>query len=100
MMQYNLPFDKLVCLATDGAANMTGHTKGVAAGLLSKLRETNPDARLAHFHCIIHQKVLCSKVLELGHVLKSVTKCVNFIRARGLNHRQFLSLLEEVGSEL
>lgn len=50
-------------------------------------------------HCIIHQRVLCRSVLKLNHVIDVVTKTVNFIRARALNHRQFVALLEEHENE-
>uniref|UniRef100_A0A8C4SXG7 SPIN-DOC-like zinc-finger domain-containing protein n=1 Tax=Erpetoichthys calabaricus TaxID=27687 RepID=A0A8C4SXG7_ERPCA len=99
LSQDTLPMEKLVCLATDGAATMLGYTNGVGARLLSKIREKEPDCKFAHFHCIIHQQSLCLKVLKLGKFLKPVTQTVNFISARGLNHRQFTSLLEDVGSE-
>lgn len=34
-------------------------------------------------------------MLKLNNVVDVVTKTVNFIRARALNHRQFVALLEE-----
>ncbi|PNF14661.1 hypothetical protein B7P43_G11733 [Cryptotermes secundus] len=44
-------------------------------------------------HCIIHQEFLCSKIIKMNYVLQFVEKVVNFIRSRGLNQRQFSSLL-------
>jgi len=43
--------------------------------------------------------VLCKSVLKINHVVDVVTKIVNFIRARALNHRQFVALLEESETE-
>jgi hypothetical protein len=96
--KYKLPLEKLVCLATDGAPAMTGNTKGVVAKIKEKCKEYG-NSYLEHFHCIIHQEALCSKVLNIGHVLKKVTNIVNFIRARGLNHRQFASFLGDLENE-
>ena len=58
-----------------------------------------PHEIIAH-HCIIHQENLCAKTLEkMKHVMEKVVSAVNFIRSRGLNHREFKSFLEEVGSD-
>ncbi|GCC25077.1 hypothetical protein chiPu_0003482 [Chiloscyllium punctatum] len=45
------------------------------------------------------EEVLCKSVLKINHVVDAVTKIVNFIRARALNHRQFVALLEENETE-
>ena len=63
------------------------------------MKDENPNSDLIFLHCIIHQESLCKYVLQLDHVTKTVVKLVNLIRARGLNHRQFIQLLEESGAE-
>lgn len=43
----------------------------------------------------MNQNVLRKPVLQLNSVIDVVTKIVNFIRPRVLNHRQFVALFEE-----
>ena len=64
-----------------------------------KVSEINPQLKLLFLHCIIHQEALCKSVLKMYHVTDVVTKLVNFIRARALNHRQCVTLLEEHDTE-
>lgn len=88
---------KTVSITTDGAPQMIGRKAGVATKLKEKLLAmTNSDHQIHGIHCIIHREVLCSKILKMSHVMDVVIKTVNFIRARGLKHRQFNSLLEEI----
>lgn len=71
-----------MALTTDGAPAMSGKKNGLSV-----------------YHCILHQESLCGKALKMEDVVTKVTQVVNFIRAKGLNHRQFRSFLEECGSE-
>ena len=100
MKKHGLPWDKLVCLATDGAPAMCSSNVGVVGLVKKKLN--NLEANEINFisvHCILHQGALCSKSLQMKEVMDLVVKTVNFIRSHGLNHRQFKSFLVDMDSE-
>jgi hypothetical protein len=59
------------------------------------LVEKYAGKKIIKTHCIIHQQVLCSKVLNFEHVISVVVSTVNFLRSRGLTHRLFRAFLEE-----
>ncbi|KAF0024904.1 hypothetical protein F2P81_021785 [Scophthalmus maximus] len=94
-----LKWDKLACVTTNGCPNLTGKNVGLLKRMQDKVTEVNSELKLVFLHCIIHQNVLCKSVLKLNHVIDVITKTVNFIRARALNHSQFVSLLEEHETE-
>ncbi len=91
-----LPWRKLTSVTTDGSPNLTGKNIGLLKRLQDKVKAETPNTEeLIFLHCIIHQEALCKSVLKLENVVKVVVKLVNFIRARALNHRQFIQLLNE-----
>ncbi|CAB3256370.1 unnamed protein product [Arctia plantaginis] len=95
----NLDLSKLSGVATDGAP-MIGVNSGLVTFLKKHLQEKNITAEdLMQFHCIIHQEALCSKKIEFQNVMKVVVSTVNFIKSRGLNHRQFKQFLDDIESE-
>ncbi|KAG6925563.1 GTF2I repeat domain containing 2 [Chelydra serpentina] len=95
-----LPWNKLVSLATDDAPSMCSENVGVVGLLKTKLNSLNIlGISFTSIHCILHQEALCSKSLQTKEVMDVVVKTVNFIRARGLNHRQFTSFLASTDSE-
>jgi len=94
MEKFKLSKNKLTGITTDGAPAMTGKQNG----FVTLLAKSVPHEIITH-HCIIHQENLCAKTLEMKHVMEKVVSAVNFIRSRGLNHREFKSFLEEVGSD-
>lgn len=94
-----LKWDRLAGVTTDGCPSLTGKNVGLLKRMQDKVSEIDADQKLVFLHCIIHQHVLCKSVLKINHVIDVVTKIVNFIRARALNHRQFVALLEEHESE-
>ncbi|XP_065818648.1 general transcription factor II-I repeat domain-containing protein 2 [Labrus bergylta] len=92
-----LPWNRLVGITTDGAPSMTGKKNGLVALVQRKLEEESVDPAVV-LHCIVHQQALCSKCLKYEHVMSVVLKCINYIRSRGLQHRQFRAFLEEIES--
>ncbi|XP_067949860.1 general transcription factor II-I repeat domain-containing protein 2-like [Watersipora subatra] len=98
--KYNLPWDKLVSLATDGAPSMCSQNVGVVGLVKNKLNSLETAGiNFTSIHCILHQEALCSKSLQMKEVMDVVVKTVNYIRSRGLNHRQFTSFLADMESE-
>jgi len=94
-----LPWSKLINVTTDGSPNLTGKNVGLLRRIQNKVKDENPDQDVIFLHCIIHQESLCKSVLQLNHVVNPVVKLVNFIRARGLQHRQFITFLEETDAD-
>ena len=94
-----LPWSKLANVTTDGSPNLTGKNVGLLKRIQDKVKEENPDQDVIFLHCIIHQESLCKSVLQLNHVVNPVVKLVNFIRARGLQHRQFITFLQETHAD-
>uniref|UniRef100_A0A4W6C4E0 DUF4371 domain-containing protein n=1 Tax=Lates calcarifer TaxID=8187 RepID=A0A4W6C4E0_LATCA len=94
-----LLWSKLANITMDGSLNLTGKNVGLLKRIQDKVKEENPDQDVIFLHCIIHQESLCKSVLHLNHVENPVVKLVNFIRARGLQHRQFITFLEETDAD-
>lgn len=97
LLKVNLTWDKVVSITTDGCPSLTGKNVGLLKRISDKVKQLQPRQEILFLHCIIHQETLCKKVLKLNHVIKVVTKVVNFIR--GLNHRQFVEFLKEIESD-
>ncbi|XP_075207832.1 general transcription factor II-I repeat domain-containing protein 2-like [Anomaloglossus baeobatrachus] len=94
-----LPWDKLVSVVTDGAPAMCSENIGVVGLLKAKRNQLSLSGPFSAIHCILHQEALCGKSVQLKEVMDFVVKTVNFIRARGLNHRQFTSFLSDMDTE-
>ena len=73
---------------------LTGKNVVLLKQMQDKVTELDTEHKLVFMHCNIHQHALCKSVLKLNNVVDVVTKTVKFIRARALNHRQFVALLE------
>lgn len=85
-----MDWSRAVSLATDDAPSMVGRKAGVATKFHDKVQTANGRQAFWLFHCILHQEASCSKTLKMDHVMT-----VKFIRAHGLNHRQFDTFLHD-----
>ena len=90
--KFGLDLSTLCGIATDDARAMSGTGIGFVILLKSTLKEKNVSDNVAIFHCILHLQNLCGKSLN---VMGPVIEAVNFIRARGLNHRQLQKFLDD-----
>ena len=90
-----MDWTRAVSVATDGAPSMIRRKTGVVTKFREKVQAANGGQTFWTFHCILHQEALCCKSLKMDHVMKVVVQTVNFIRAKGLNHRQFDSILSD-----
>ena len=79
---------------------MVGMVKGVVSLIEKEMRNAGIERKLVRTHCtIIHLEALCAKSLKMQEVMRVVIKIVNFVRARGLYHRQFQHMLEEMDNQ-
>jgi len=69
---------------------------GFVAKIQLKTPEENCSSELTVYHCIIHKKSLCVKILKVEHVLTTVMQTVNFITAKGLDRRTFQFFLWDI----
>ena len=88
---YNLRFENLAGVATDGDPSMIGKHSGLVAFL--KKQDGIDKNTFIDYHYIINQENLCAKTLRFDAVMKVVNTVVKFIRAKALNHRQFQDFL-------
>ncbi|XP_014460030.1 general transcription factor II-I repeat domain-containing protein 2-like [Alligator mississippiensis] len=99
MSKLEVDWKKLVCVTINTNPNLTDKHTGLLKSIQDQVKETNPEQNIIFLHCSIHQEALYRSVLKLSTVMDTVTKLVNYIRVKGLNHRQFVPLLEESESE-
>ena len=79
-------------VTTDGASSMCGSRQGLVKLMQNETSKVGNNS-VMQFHCVLHQEPLCAKSLKMENVMSVVTKTVNFIRSKGLRHRQFQDLL-------
>ena len=73
-------------LKRDGAPAIYSQKSRLVGRIQEKMREEDAG-ELTAYDCIKHQKALCGKALQMEYVMSYIKQVVNFIRAKGLNHR-------------
>ncbi|KAL4103366.1 hypothetical protein QTP88_018743 [Uroleucon formosanum] len=96
-LEYNLKWENLKCITTDGGRNMCSTKKGLIGQIFTNCEKE--DFKPMTLHCIIHQQALCGKTLDLSCVMDPIISTVNFIRLSALRHRQFQDFLKEIETE-
>jgi len=96
-LEYNLKWENLKCITTDGGRNMCGTKKGLIGQIFTNCEKEGFQPMT--LHCIIHQQALCGKTLDLSCVMDPIISTVNFIRSSALRHRQFQDFLKEIETE-
>ncbi|XP_063814316.1 general transcription factor II-I repeat domain-containing protein 2-like [Pseudophryne corroboree] len=98
LQRFSLSFANISGIATDGAPAMIGNRDGLVK-LIEDDAIASQNFSMMKYHCIVHQENLCAKALKMANVMQIVIKAVNFIRSKGLNHRQFQEFLKFMDAE-
>jgi hypothetical protein len=91
LQNQEIPMEKIISVATDGAPSMVG----IHSGLVKRLKDDNPQ--ILAFHCIIHESILCSQLKEeYGSLMLNIMKLINFLKSKSaLRHRQLRKFLQD-----
>lgn len=91
----NIPFSKIIGVATDGAPAMVGRH----IGFIKYLQDINSG--IIACHCIIHETMLCAKLKdEYADLMTHIMKLVNYLKAKsGLRHRELCVFLQSLDAK-
>ena len=95
--KFNLTYNRLISITSDGGSSMIGKKMGVVSRLENEMAENNLS--LIKLHCIIHQQNLTAKTIDVENVMSVVVKVINSIKSSALRSRQFETFLAENDSE-
>lgn len=89
VLEYNLEWNELQCVTSDGGKNMSEVKKGLA-GQITKACEDGGFSKPRFLDCVIHQQTLCGKYVDMSCALKPVLSTVNFIQSHGVKSPSFV----------
>jgi hypothetical protein len=88
----------LVPPVTDEVPRMSGRNSGMSSLITNDVKNIT-DHDLIICHCLIHHENMCAKSLKMTNVVTVVSKFVNFIMSKGINHHQFKDFWSDMESE-
>ena len=94
LSRLGLDLARLSVLTTDGAPSMVGGNKRFSSLMVKHCQDCGFKQPIKKLHCIVHQEALRAKSAKMRSVMSVAVKVVNFVHARGFNHRQFRDLLD------
>ena len=97
-IDFSLPVERLVGIATDGVPSMLGRITGFQGNVINWLESINLP-KVFWVHCLIRQEALSAKKVGFENVMKLVVKTVIFLWKNGTRHRKFKDFLEHVEAE-
>jgi hypothetical protein len=87
-----LKMNNISALTTDGTTALSANKGGVAV-MIEKDAEESRNNDITTFHCIMHQENLCAESFPgFQHLMSVITKVINFIWSKGLNHSKTCSV--------
>ncbi|XP_065665687.1 general transcription factor II-I repeat domain-containing protein 2-like [Hydra vulgaris] len=95
--KFNMTYNRLISITSDGGKKMIGKKMGVVSRLENEMAENNLS--LIKLHFIIYQQNLTAKTMDVENVMSVVVKAINSIKPSALQSRQFEAFLAEIDSE-
>ena len=92
--KFNIDRKNIYSITTVGAPALTGKHN-----VFNTLFKKSVDHEILSYHCLIHQQQIFAQKLNMKHLITDLVMAINFIRSRGLNHREFKAFLDEFGSK-
>jgi hypothetical protein len=90
--------NKLFNATTAGSLDLTGRNLGLLKTVQDTIYEIYPNWKILFFCHVIHQEALC-KTFRHEQYEGTVVELSIFLQARGLNHRWFIFLLQQMDAE-
>ena len=95
IQRHSLQWQWCTAICTDGAASMSGCSKG----FITHAKRMHPNIEWTH--CLIHREALVAKFINhsLEKVLKDAIAIINYIKSSALRTRLFKKLCEDVAGD-